>query len=64
MTKSCTRFLESQAKKGGQQAYVAIIILGAIEKKNKDLLKRFNFSCIQQNLAARREQKFSSIFQK
>lgn len=49
MNNSCLKFLESQVKKGGQNAYVAMLILAAVEKNEKELLKRANLSFIQSN---------------
>lgn len=53
MPKSCRRFLQSRLSKGGGQAYVALLMLGAMEKSKKDLLKKYNMTCIQSNLAIR-----------
>lgn len=55
MSKSCRRFLQSRLSKGGGQAYVALLMLGAMEKNKKYLLKKYNITCIQSNLKERKE---------
>ncbi|MEQ2529156.1 hypothetical protein WMO40_21005 [Bacillaceae bacterium CLA-AA-H227] len=50
MKNSCNKFLESQLAKGGQKAYVALLMLAAVEINQKELLKRIDFSFVQSNL--------------
>lgn len=50
MNSSCLKFLKSQLNKGGQNAYVAMLILAAVEKNEKELLKRVTLLFIQSNL--------------
>lgn len=50
MNTSCKRFLKNLIAKGGQQSYVALLMLAAIERNEKELLKRIDFSIIQSNL--------------
>lgn len=47
MSKSTIMFLQNQIQKGGQNAYCAMLILGATEKDHKDVLKKFNIEVVQ-----------------
>jgi hypothetical protein len=46
--------------KGGKNAYIALLILAAIEKNEKELLKRVNISFIQSNLKDANQQNQAS----
>lgn len=50
MNNSCLKFLKSQVTKGDRNAYVAMLILTAVEKNEKELLKRVTLSFVQSNL--------------
>lgn len=53
MNTLCKKFYQSQVAKGGKNAYTALLILAAIEKNEKELLKKVNIAFIQSNLEIR-----------
>jgi hypothetical protein len=53
MNTSCCKFLRKEIEKGGKNAYVALLILAALEKNQKELLKRVDLSFVQSNLHLR-----------
>lgn len=59
MTSPCSKFLKSLLAKGGQSAYVALLMLAAIEKNEKGLLKKVNISFIQSSLQVNHKNKAS-----
>lgn len=46
MSRTIKLFLQKQIQKGGQNAYCALLILGAMEHGNRDLLKKFNIMTV------------------
>ena len=55
-------FLTNLSKRGGINGYVALVMLGAVEKKQKELLKKFDIETIRAILNERRKYKYGEIF--
>lgn len=51
MSKACQKFLTKQLSKGGHNAYVAMLLLGASDSQGRELLKRFTYETIRENVA-------------
>lgn len=55
------RFLQMMIAKGGKQAYVALLMLGAQEHQKKELLQRFDIKTIRKILWQARIRRISKM---
>ncbi|WP_019156926.1 hypothetical protein [Robertmurraya massiliosenegalensis] len=60
MNTPCRKFYQSMLSKGGKNAYIALLVLAAIERNEKELLKKANLSFIQSNLQDTNQQNQAS----